>query len=215
MTMRRSEGFTLIEILLAMVLLATGLALAFSTLRAATAIVGRGEVIAQRNERMRAVDGFLRRRIADAQMITFRIDERDGLQHRFSGDATHMRFVSDLPNYLGRGGPYLHELSVADNGKQLMVSFTMVQAGQVVQDRYARPPEALAEGLRSVAFRYRGMNDIGDALGDWQDEWTAVDVLPIQVKIDIEWADRSKWPPLVVTLARGSARPGSIRSGMP
>src|SRR5690606_4961281 len=67
------RGFTLIEVLLATTLLALGLALAFATLRAATATVERGEVIAARSERMRAVDGFLRRRLAQATPIAFAI----------------------------------------------------------------------------------------------------------------------------------------------
>src|SRR5690606_33473967 len=56
--MRRTRGFTLIEILLATALLAAGLALAFATLRAAGATADRGEALAQRNEHMRAVLGF-------------------------------------------------------------------------------------------------------------------------------------------------------------
>ena len=60
---RRSSGFTLIEVLLATVLLAAGLALGFATVRAAGATAQRGEAIAERNERIRAVSEFLRRRI--------------------------------------------------------------------------------------------------------------------------------------------------------
>ena len=47
---RQARGFTLIEVLLATMLLATGLALAFATLRAATATAQRGEAIAERSE---------------------------------------------------------------------------------------------------------------------------------------------------------------------
>jgi general secretion pathway protein J len=49
------RGFTLLEILMSMTLLAAGLALGFATLRAATATVQRGEALADRTERMRAV----------------------------------------------------------------------------------------------------------------------------------------------------------------
>ena len=66
----RQHGFSLIEVLLATVLLAAGLALAFASLRAATATTQRGESQAQRSERMRPVEGFLRRRIASAQRET-------------------------------------------------------------------------------------------------------------------------------------------------
>ena len=67
MTSRRAQGFTLIEVLLALVLLAAGLALAFATLRSSTAVVTRGEDMAQASERMRAVHGYLRARLASAQ----------------------------------------------------------------------------------------------------------------------------------------------------
>ena len=47
-----AQGFTLIEVLLATVLLAAGLAIAFSTLGAAPQVTRRGEALAERNERI-------------------------------------------------------------------------------------------------------------------------------------------------------------------
>ena len=67
--MRRSAGFTLLEVLLATALLAMALTLAFATQRAAGATAQRGEALAERNERSRAVSDFLRRRIGGAQGI--------------------------------------------------------------------------------------------------------------------------------------------------
>ena len=200
---RRARGFTLIEVLLATMLLVMGLGLAFATLRSSTMVVQRGEIIAQRSERMRAVQSFLRRRIASAQMIAFATDPATQQQSRFIGEPQRMRFVSDLPDYLGRGGPYLHDVAVADEGASLLVSFNMVQSGQAIEESRPRPPEPLAEGLRGVRFRYRGMKPEG-GLADWQQEWTASEVLPVQVAIDIESADGTRWPSLIVTLAQGS-----------
>ncbi|NDK38034.1 general secretion pathway protein GspJ [Pseudoxanthomonas gei] len=196
-------GFTLIEVLLATMLLVMGLGLAFATLRASTTVVQRGELIAQRSERMRAVEGFLRRRLAAAQMIAFATDPSTRQQSRFIGEPQRMRFVSDLPDYLGRGGPYLHDLVVADGGSRLLVAFQMVHAGQAIEEAQPRPPEALADGLREVRFRYRGLKPEG-GLDDWQSQWTASETLPLQVSIDIEAADGSRWPALIVTLAQGS-----------
>ena len=200
-----ARGFTLIEVLLATVLLAAGLALAFATLRSATAMVQRGETIAQYNERMRAVQGFLRRRIGSAQNIAFATDAGTQRQERFIGEPQRMRFVADLPDYLGRGGPYLHDIIAAENGNSLLVSFAQVQAGQTVQEEQSRPPEALAEGLRAVRFRYRGLNQEGK-LGEWQERWNAVENLPLQVLVEIEAADGQHWPPIIVSLAQGSGR---------
>ena len=198
---RRTRGFTLIEVLLATLLLAGGLALAFATLRSATAMVHRGEAIAQRNERIRSAETFLRRRIASAQVIAFATDPQTQQQIRFLGEPQRMRFVSDLPDYLGRGGPYLHDLSVADG--RLLVSFTLVQGGQAIEEAQPRPSEPLASGLRAVRFRYRGIDPEG-GLGDWQERWTVAEVLPVQVAMDIESADGVRWPELIVSLAQGS-----------
>ena len=209
---RRSNarGFTLIEVLLATVLLAAGLALAFATLRAATITSQRGELMAQRSERMRAVEGFLRRRIASALPIGFGIDETTGTPLRFIGEPDRMRFVADLPDYLGRGGPHLHDVRIVDegDGARLVVSLPMVLAGEVVEDRDARPPEALVPDLKEARFRYRGLDD-QNQLGDWLDEWGATDRLPLQVRIDIQSADGMVWPMLVVALPQSASAGGT------
>jgi general secretion pathway protein J len=202
MTALRQRGFTLIEILLATALLASGLALAFATLRAATATATRGESLAQRSERMRAVEGFLRARLAGTRPVAFGLDEETGLARRFEGEPERMAFVADLPDYLGRGGPYLHALQVAGppGRKRIEVAFTLVQGGALVEEPQPLAPEVLVEGLAAVRFRYRGLGG-GQALGAWQDHWDAPEALPLQVEITIRAADeRAAWPPLVVAL---------------
>ena len=198
---RPQRGFTLIEILLATTLLALGLALAFSTIRAATATVERGELIAARSERMRAVDGFLRRRLASATPIAFAIDEGSGRMVRFIGEPERMRFVADLPDYLGRGGPHLHDVAVLDGegGARLAVSFAMAVGGGTIEDRDARPPETLVPDLAEARFRYRGLGEDG-LLGEWTDTWEQVDMLPLQVSVELSSRSGGAWPPMVVML---------------
>lgn len=195
------RGFTLIEMLLATALLAAGLALAFATLRAATATANRGESLAQRNERMRAVQGFLRARIAAARPVAFAIDPATGLARRFAGDERQLEFVADLPDYLGRGGPHLHRLMVERDGDgvRLLVGFHMVQGGAVVEDPDPIAPEVLVEGLRAVRFRYRGL-DAQRRPGAWQSRWDAAEALPLQVEIRFQDRDGDAWPPLLVAL---------------
>jgi general secretion pathway protein J len=205
----RQRGFTLIEVLLATALLAGGLALAFATLRAATATTQRGERMSQHNERMRAVEGFLRRRIASALAIGFATDQDTGEQIRFIGEPGRIRFVADLPDYLGRGGPHLHDVQVFESGgrKRLAVSFAMVAGAQTLPERAPRPPESLVPDLVDVRFRYRGLNDERQ-LGDWQDQWQTPGQLPLQVSIDIESVDGGRWPTLVVALPQAAAGSG-------
>lgn len=197
----QQRGFTLLEILLAMTLLAAGLALGFATLRAATATVERGEALADRTERMRAVEGFLRRRLSSATPIAFAIEEDSGRLIRFIGEPERIRFVADLPNYLGRGGPHLHDVAVVDGeaGPRLVVSFAMAIAGGTIEDRNARPPEPLVPDLTQARFRYRGIGEDG-RLGEWVDTWEQPDTLPLQVSVQLASRRGGVWPPLVVML---------------
>lgn len=203
-TRSRQRGFTLIEVLLATMLLAAGLTLGFATLRAAGAATERGEAMAARNERIRAVSEFLRSRIGGAQGIVFKLDEATGQAQRFTGDAHSLRFVADLPDYLGRGGPHLHELSLdrGDGGQALQVDFRIVVAGKTLETADPRPPEPLAEGLRSVQFAYR-TNAQDGTLGTWQPKWDYPESLPLQVRVEIADA-RGPWPTMVIALRQAA-----------
>lgn len=209
--MKRARGFSLVEVLLATVLLAAGLTLAFATLTGATAGARRGEEIAQQSTQVRGVENFLRRRIAAARAIAFATDESSNLPVRFEGDATRMRFVSDLPDYIGRGGPSLHELYVErgaqGEGLRLMLGLSVAQGVGVqapsAADESAKP-EVLASKLRGVRFRYRSLGPDAQ-LTDWMDEWEATEQLPLLVEIDVTAADGRRWPLLVVAPRLASA----------
>ena len=75
---RPAAGFTLLEVLLATTLLAAGLALGFATVRAAGATVTRGEAMAARNERIRAVSAFMRHRIGGIAIMGHAAHDGDG-----------------------------------------------------------------------------------------------------------------------------------------
>src|SRR5699024_9733853 len=121
---------------------------------------------------------------------------------RFVGGPDRMRFVSDLPPYLGHGGPALHDIAAVRDrdGLRLEVSFATVLAGQTWRDDPPRPPEPLADGLAGVRFSYRGVDAQG-ALGGWLDEWPEPERLPLQVRVEVEGEHEGPWPTLVVNLA--------------
>jgi general secretion pathway protein J len=163
---------------------------------------------------VRAVEGFLRRRLAGARAVPFQIDPASGLPTRFTGEADRMRFVSDLPDYIGRGGPNLHELHVermpSGQGVRLTLGLTVVQAAGEPPSP-DRSPEVLADDVRGVRFRYRGLGENGKP-GEWTDRWTTVEQLPLLVDIQITGADGRPWPQLMVAprlagaYATGAAR---------
>lgn len=198
MTMRE-RGFTLLEVLLATTLLASALALAFGVLRAAGASVQRGDAIAQRNERMRAVSEFLRQRIGGARGQIFEPDPQSGETPRFLGSAQHMAFVAEVPDQLERGGPQLHTLTIksAANGLQLRVHFQRVQAGKLLA---ATADEPLADALTQAEFAYRAL-DANGMPGTWTPNWSNPAALPLQVRVRMRDA-QGAWPEMVVALTQ-------------
>lgn len=204
-----ARGFTLVEVLIATVLLAAGLTLAFATIGAATRTTQRGEAIASHSERIRAVEGFLRRRLEAVRPVPFRFDPTTGVAERFIGERDRMRFVADLPDYLGRGGPYLHDFAIED--ERITLALNMVLAGQVVEEAEPRPPEILVEGLESARFRYRSFAADG-GLGEWQERWENAEQLPLLVEVTLTDATGHVWPPVVVSLplAVTTTGPGGV-----
>jgi general secretion pathway protein J len=193
------RGFTLIEVLIATVLLAGGLTLAFATIGAATKTTQRGESMAAHSERIRAVEGFLRRRLEAARPVPFNFEPDTGMADRFIGEPDRMRFVADLPDYLGRGGPYLHDFAIEDGGERITLALSMVLAGKAVEENEQRAPEVLVDGLESARFRYRTYAQDG-TLGEWTDKWETAEQLPLMVEVTLKDRSGEVWPPVVVAL---------------
>jgi len=201
MSLRRAHGFTLIEVLLATALLAAGLTLAFATLRSAQTVTQRGDAVAARSERMRTVEGFLRQRLAAALPVAMGKDAQTQRPLRFVGQPQRMRFVADVPDYLGYGGPYLHDIAVDGTApaRRLGLRLSQVQAGVEIVPSQKVTPEVLAADLVEVHFAYRGFDPQQGRLGEWQDAWTQTERLPQWVRIEVRDA-RGAWPPLLVAL---------------
>ncbi|WP_303748841.1 prepilin-type N-terminal cleavage/methylation domain-containing protein [Stenotrophomonas pigmentata] len=201
-----ARGFTLIEVLLATVLLAAGMALAFAAVRSTLAISSRGEAIASGNERMRAVEGFLRRRLVSAMPLALERDALNGNAAVFTGSPKQLRFVANVPDYLGRGGPYLHTLEVSGSGEaqELRLGLTLLQSGQLLEENPPRGSELLADRLKQVKLRYRGIEPGTTAMGRWQDSWDVPGRMPMLVSIEVTPAQGAAWPPLVVALPQSS-----------
>jgi general secretion pathway protein J len=211
-----TRGFTLVEILVAMVLLAVLLATAFGTLGGATRAVAGGEALVEEINRIRVTQELLRMQWSRALPLAFAHDEREGLPLLFEGDAEHVRFVAQMPGHLGEGGPQVQlvELSRGRNGLDLV--FKHLPLNPI--DEFATTDDeegiVLLSGLRSGAFRFRGYDENGE-LGEWMDAWDTPHVPPLMVELDLELAEDSRvsWPRLQVALLVDSVPGGSRMPG--
>lgn len=197
--MRRARGFTLVEVIIATALLALGLALAFASLRGAGRATGHAEQTAQREERLRAVQALLRNQISTAMPVAFEFNPE-------SGEATFLRlqnnkleFVSTLPGYLSRGGPYLQtlELQRGERGLQLVYQQQMLSTEGPLKPE--REPVVLLEDIASADFEVRGVDE-SSRLTPWVGEWDTSASLPPLLRLRLEFRDRQQhWPELLVS----------------
>ncbi len=194
--MRRGRGFTLLEVLLALALLAVLVALLWGALAAATRGVRNGESRLTAAADVRAAQAFLRRELAAALPLPWGRDHAQ-LPLVFEGEPQRMRFVGTLPAFLGGRGPLRLELSVdppAAGRRALRLRFqTLASARAGAQDW--GDAETLLGHLRDGHFAYRGLDAEGRPTA-WLPRWPWPQRLPLLVRIELDGG--TDWPPLVI-----------------
>ncbi|HEY8681706.1 MAG TPA: prepilin-type N-terminal cleavage/methylation domain-containing protein, partial [Rhodanobacter sp.] len=126
--MKRSAGFTLLEVLASLVLLALLLIGVYSGLRTATHSVRSGTAAVARIDQIRSAQQFLQRELAQSMAQPISHNDR-GENIYFVGSAREMRYVAPLPGYLGKLGPQLQSLRLVDDGhgdSQLVLSLALL-----------------------------------------------------------------------------------------
>lgn len=200
MRMRRQGGFTLLEVLAAMVLLALLMLGIYAGIRTATAAVRAGSAAIERNEQVATAQQFLRRELSQAlaQAIA---RGADGNSTVFAGGARDMRYVAPLPGYLDPLGPQLQQLQLLDDGAgglRLVVRMTSASP----DGQHLAPlgePQVLVDGIAAGGFSYSGVDATGRPV-DWTPTWPDGRSLPRLVRIELRLRDGADWPELLVRL---------------
>lgn len=206
--MRR--GFTLVEVLVATSLLAVGLAITFATLRGASRATARAELIAQRDEQLRAVQGFLRTQVNAALPIAYQFNTDTGEANFLLGSADKLEFVALMPGYLSRGGPYLQTLEFTEGkqGRKLVFTFQLLTADGAKDAE--REPVVLLDGIAEGEFKFRTLAQAGGP-GEWRPEWKVSAQLPPLVGLDIRFTDPARhWPGFVASTRLGVPFGGTV-----
>lgn len=216
-----SLGFTLVEIVLATLLLSLGLVIAFASLHSANESVQRSDAAAARNEHLRAVQGVLYHFLQSAQPLILKRDEMTQQVWWMEGKRDSVRFVAPMPGYMSRGGPYAVTLQLVSSGtgggSRLQLAYVMLVNEQPLEADAKRPPEELLDGIADAHFEYRGLDQDGK-IGDWKEEWTRAAQLPLQIRLVLRFSDPTRpWPPFVTALPLGfaQARPDDSTEARP
>ena len=193
-------GFTLLELLVAMTVLALLMSILFGGLRFGARVWETGDARAQELSELGVVHGFLRRLLAQAYPASLS-DPPAPKRLAFIGTSDGATFVGLAPAHLATGGFYLFALELADgdDGRGLVLTWQPFRAGEndlVLDDATRR--KVLLEPIESASFAYLGWGST-DGAPQWQDHWEDDARLPALIRLRLTLADRPwPWPDLVV-----------------
>ncbi len=212
---RAGAGFTLVELLVALTLLGLVSVVLFGGLRFGTRAWEAGTARAERLAEVQAVQGVLRRRIAQAVR-----PEDAGAESAFSdspaafaGEEDGLRFVALVPSRVGVGGFYLFELWVADDGDgaRLELAWRLFRPEQPggLDEPGLGGRRVLIEGFEEAKFGYYGAERAG-AEAEWRERWDGADGLPALIALEVAFpaGDPRSWPDLVVAPRLATTAPG-------
>lgn len=194
------RGFTLIELTVALVLLALIATVLYGSLSLAGMSWDRGEAKAQQTGEMRLTEDFLRRTLTTQHPLRFQKVVDKPLY--FLGTRDSLAYAAALPGRAG-AGMYYFRVAVTPNGDSSRLTLS-----RLIPDYAAlRLPEfgsadfsVLAEGVAEVRFGYFG-RDPGSAdtvVPTWRDRWDDPQRLPDLIRVDVKPASGTAWPTLVV-----------------
>ncbi len=199
-----TRGFTLIEVMLAILLLAVLLAAAFGGIRSAVKGMHIGENLMDRTNRLRVAQEFIRHQVSRILPLPFGQEHGTGENLMFEGKRDLMRFVAPMPGYLSNGGAYVQtlELTSTRNGRQLLFNHWMLNGFD--KDKLNKgdsEPVILMDQVESGKFEYRKLDDQGE-LEDWSDNWDKPSITPVMIRIKLKMRKEALvgWPDMEIPL---------------
>jgi general secretion pathway protein J len=209
------QGFTLIEVLIAMTLMSVMLAVLFGSMKICAESWEKGEnKIADVNETAVVYQFF-------QQHLTTTIPLWDDFSNEekmlsFQGTKESLQFVSGFPASAKKSGLQLFKIKYLNDkeGGYIEVAIKPFFPSQE-KDKEEDSGDSvnLISGVTNLTVSYYGIDE-SQPEGYWQDEWTNRENLPKLVKIKIERDSGSPWPDMIFDIKAFGTMPGSDSSAM-
>lgn len=198
-----AAGFTLVELLLAITLMAILLGLTYSGLRAATRSTERGEDKLAIAGEIRASHQFIRKQLNQMLPLAFAQQDDDNESRIvFMGDSRSIQFVAPMPGYLGSGGPQVQLLELVDGDDGDVLQFRHALLQYFEEDfLYDRDPVVLLKNIELAEFEFVGLDEEG-FLTPWMPVWEQIYTLPVAVRLNLVFTEdkQAQWPMLVASV---------------
>ena len=208
---RTQRGFTLVEVLVALIVSAVLISLVYGVVVLGQRSVQAVEARAADAEIMRIGWQYLHDAITHIQPVTNPLDPDDSTG--FDGTTEGLVFVADQPAYIGPGGLTRIAIEVRDAGGDDALVVTRETFDPDSDDEKALPPQeaVLVDDLETLEIRFFGLSEDSETAA-WVDRWQEEPNLPSLVEIRVTPRGASPWPLLI---ARPIAAVGLIDSELP
>lgn len=222
----RTRGFTLVELLIALVLVSFITLILFSALRLATRAWDGVDRASEHTAELRIARGFIERMLAQLRPTRVMVDAQE--VEVFSGTADGIELVAPLSEHVGISGLYVLRLTLSEQGEQSNLILTrwllhpeVLEGGDGVPewtpfdgDREAFSGDELddqdtASGsfgrtlllvdVDAFEIAYFGIAE-GEQDGEWFDEWLEQPRLPLLIRLRLTTRSQS-WPDSQIAVA--------------
>jgi general secretion pathway protein J len=206
---KKSRGFTLLELLLALGLLAMMMVMIYSALSFGIRSWDTGDARITESAHLRIVDSFLRRELGQVFPVRWRGIPESRIA--FEGGKQEIKFVTGLNIGAapGDGGLQWAHLTLAPdekNGERFTSLFIQRERFDTFAKSFGELPDSkpvrLIERVKEMEISYFGAeNDNTDP--QWNNEWSNALRLPQLIKLTIKLENGRNPPPIVVSLRVG------------
>ena len=202
---RAADGFTLLETVVALTLLAVMLAMLFAGLRTGIRAWDAGSGRGDRADQVLLTWSFVRKELTAA--FPWRLKDPLAVRLAFKGERERLRFVSMRPAEIGGGGlAFVSFEFEPSRGTERTGRLVMRRSFAAAESRDFAPVDeaekfTLLEGVTAARFEYYGAeNDITPP--SWSDKWDHAQRLPTHVRLEVKLGEE-KLPDMVVALRLG------------